>query len=227
MAQITKEQVADTLEAIARLLELKDENPFKIRAYTNAARALETWSGDLAKVVAEKQLGTIAGIGSAIAEKITEFVTTGQLPYYDKLKAEFPPGLFELFELQGLGPEEDQGALGEARRDQSCGAADGLAATAASRSCRALGRKPASICSPPSSRGPNTRAASASATSRRMPSGCSKSCAATPDVIQVSVAGSYRRRKEIVGDLDFIVATNAPERSPRFSSNTRWSRVSW
>jgi DNA polymerase (family 10) len=50
MAHVTKEQVADTLESIARLLELKDENVFKVRAYTNAARALETWSGDLGKV---------------------------------------------------------------------------------------------------------------------------------------------------------------------------------
>ena len=106
MAHVTKEQVADTLESIARLLELKDENVFKVRAYTNAARALETWSGDIGKVVAEGRLGEIAGIGKAIADKITELVSTGELPYYTTLLAEFPPGIFELFELQGLGPKK-------------------------------------------------------------------------------------------------------------------------
>jgi hypothetical protein len=180
MAQITKEQVADTLEAIARLLELKDENPFKIRAYTNAARALETWSGDLAKVVAEKQLGTIAGIGSAIAEKITEFVSHRAVALLRQAEGGVSTGTVRTLRTAGAWAQEDQGALGEARRDQSLRSCKRPAATAASRSCRALGRKPASICSPPSSRGPNTRAASASATSRRMPSGCSKNCADIP-----------------------------------------------
>jgi DNA polymerase (family 10) len=106
MAHVTKEQVVDILEGIARLLELKDENVFKVRAYTNAARALETWSGDLSKVVAEGRLGEIAGIGKAIADKITELVSTGELPYYQTLLAEFPPGIFELFQLQGLGPKK-------------------------------------------------------------------------------------------------------------------------
>ena len=106
MAQVTKEAVVDTLEHIAQLLELKGENIFKIRAYTNGARALETFTGSLEKAVAEGTLGEIPGIGKAIADKVTELVVTGELAYYNQLKSEFPPGLFELFELQGLGPKK-------------------------------------------------------------------------------------------------------------------------
>src|SRR3954463_12651158 len=106
MSQVTKEQVVNALESIARLLELKDENLFKIRAYTNAARALETFRGDFQKVVAEGTLTHIAGIGKAIADKITELCTKGELDYLNTLRAEFPPGIFEIFDLQGLGPKK-------------------------------------------------------------------------------------------------------------------------
>jgi DNA polymerase (family 10) len=106
MPQLSKDQIADTLESIARMLELKGENVFKIRAYTNAARALETFSGDLAVAAAENRLAEIPGVGKAIAEKITELVTTGELVYFNNLKAEIPEGIFEMFELQGLGPKK-------------------------------------------------------------------------------------------------------------------------
>src|SRR5665213_3260161 len=98
--------VGEILEQIAQLLELKGENPFKIRAYTNAARARESLSEPLATVVAEERLGESEGIGKAITDKVTELVTTGKLAYYEELKASFPPGIFELFELQGLGAKK-------------------------------------------------------------------------------------------------------------------------
>ena len=72
----TKEQTIELLEIIARLLELKGENPFKIRAYTNAARALETFSGNFQTAVAEDKIGELNGIGEAIAKKISEYVRT-------------------------------------------------------------------------------------------------------------------------------------------------------
>src|ERR1700678_3914131 len=106
MSVPTKDQIADLLESIARMLELKGENIFKIRAYTNAARAVETYPGDLAVAAAENRLGDIHGIGRAIADKLTELIVTGRLVYYEKLKDEFPSGIFEMFELQGLGPKK-------------------------------------------------------------------------------------------------------------------------
>src|SRR6478735_3880161 len=96
MADISKERVAQVLEHIATMLELKGENVFKIRAYQNAARALETFGGNLQKAVGEGTLSTVPGIGKAITEKVTELVVTGNLSYYDNLKAEFPPGIFDM-----------------------------------------------------------------------------------------------------------------------------------
>src|SRR4051812_45066820 len=106
MSQITKEAVVDRLEDVAQLLEFKGENVFKTRAYTNAARALETFTGNFHQYVAEGRLPEIAGIGKAIAEKVAELVNTGELKYLTELKGEFPPTLFELFDLQGLGPKK-------------------------------------------------------------------------------------------------------------------------
>ena len=106
MTQANKDAVIDMLEAIGQMLELKGENIFKIRAYSNAARALETHTGDFHKAVGESTLTEIPGVGKAIAEKITEAVATGQMTYFETLKAEFPPGIFEMFELQGVGPKK-------------------------------------------------------------------------------------------------------------------------
>src|SRR5689334_17100880 len=101
-----KQQVADVLLEIGVLLELKGENPFKTRAYTNAARALESLSEPLTTVVSENRLGEIKGIGDTLQKKICELVTTGKLVYYEKLKASFPPGLFDLMNIPGLGPKK-------------------------------------------------------------------------------------------------------------------------
>jgi len=101
-----KAQVADLLEEIAVLLELQGENPFKARAYTNAARALAGYDGELAPLVAENRLGVVLGVGDALRLKITELVTTGRLDYYEKLRASVPPGLLELMEIPALGPKK-------------------------------------------------------------------------------------------------------------------------
>src|SRR5437899_10764967 len=101
-----KDQVAAVLGAIAVLLELKGENPFKARAYVNAARALESLGEPLHKVVAENRLGDIPGIGDALQKKIIELVTTGKLAYYEELKAATPPGLVAMLDIPGLGPKK-------------------------------------------------------------------------------------------------------------------------
>src|SRR3954467_5204532 len=101
-----KGQVAETLEKIATLLELKGENPFKTRAYTNAARALEGLAEPLDKLVSEQRLGGVKGIGESIQKKITELVTTGKLAYYEELKAATPPGLVAMLDIPGVGPKK-------------------------------------------------------------------------------------------------------------------------
>ena len=81
-----KATIADVLEKIATLLELKGENPFKIRAYTNAARSLETWGGNFPICADEETLEKIPGIGKAIAAKIKELVETGSLRFFEDLR---------------------------------------------------------------------------------------------------------------------------------------------
>ncbi|HEX8295643.1 MAG TPA: helix-hairpin-helix domain-containing protein [Chthoniobacteraceae bacterium] len=215
MAQLNKEQIADVLESIAQLLEIKGELVFKVRAYTNAARALETYSGNLQQMAEEGRLSEIPGVGKAIADKVTELATTGELRYFNELKQEFPETLFELFELQGLGPKKiklmwDQlGVTSIAELDVAL--KDGRVAALAG-----MGKKTAE----------NLRAAieSRSKHAGRFRFGEIAPYAEQllsdlrehPEVIQVSVAGSYRRRKEVLGDLDFIVATSAPAEVSRF-----------
>ncbi len=104
-ALMDKKQVAATLEEIAALLELKGENPFKTRSYTNGARAVQQLNEDLGTVVAEGRIEDLKGVGKALAEKISTLVTTGELPYLDQLRAEFPQTIFELFRIPGLGPK--------------------------------------------------------------------------------------------------------------------------
>src|SRR6188768_1882564 len=96
-----KDKVAEVLVEIGVLLELKGENPFKTRAYANAARALEVLREPIEKLVSENRLGEIKGIGDALQKKISELVTTGKLGYYEDLKASFPPGLFALMQIPG------------------------------------------------------------------------------------------------------------------------------
>jgi len=103
---VTKETVIKILEEIAVLLELSGENPFKSRAYQNAARNLEKLDTDLINLVKENKLSEVQGIGEAINKKITELVETGKLKYYESLKASIPSGHLEMLKIPGLGPKK-------------------------------------------------------------------------------------------------------------------------
>jgi len=98
-----KKSVAGVLEEMAMLMELKGENPFRIRSFVNGARTIEALDEDLATVVAEGRLRTIKGIGEALAAIITELFATGESSDLIALRAEFPPSIYELFDIPGLG----------------------------------------------------------------------------------------------------------------------------
>src|SRR4051812_19009390 len=100
-----KVEVAKILDDIAAMLELKGENPFKIRAYQNGARALATLVEDLDTLAKEGRLTEIKGIGKGLSENIVTLVTTGKLPYYEELRKALHPGLLELTRIQGVGPK--------------------------------------------------------------------------------------------------------------------------
>ncbi len=98
-------EVAGLLFNISELLEITGENPFKIRAYAKAARAIEGMSEDIEKVAGEKKLKEIPGVGEAIATKLEEYLATGKLQYYEELKNQVPAGLHELLKIPGIGPK--------------------------------------------------------------------------------------------------------------------------
>jgi DNA polymerase (family 10) len=204
-----KATIADVLEKIATLLELKDENPFKIRAYTNAARSLETWGGNVADLANEETLEKIPGIGKAIAAKIKELVETGSLKFFDDLRAEFPADILELFSLPGLGAKKIK-ALHEklqvssiAQLHEACVAGrvaelPGFGKTTQDKLCRAIDERQKYAGS--------FQLGQIAAEAERL----QDDLRAHSEALHVCIAGSYRRRKEIVRDLDFIVATKAP-----------------
>jgi DNA polymerase (family 10) len=210
MTEVTKQTIAECLETVGRLLELKGENVFKIRAYETAARAVETYPDDILQLVAEKRLNEIPGIGKAIADKITELVTTGQLGYLQTLQAEFPAGLFEMLALQGLGPKKIKAVweklgvtsvpeLEAACKDGRIAGLPGFGKKTAENICVAIGAR--------AKHAGRFRLGHVAIDAEQI----LEALRAHPDVIRVSLAGSYRRRKEVVGDLDFIVSTNKPE----------------
>src|ERR1700745_295739 len=212
---MTKEQIASVLERIAMLLELKDENPFKIRAYTNAARSIETFGGNLGDLKDEETLEKIPGIGKAIAAKIKELAETGSLKFRDELRAEFPPAILELFSIPGLGAKKIK-ALYEQLKVSSI--ADLQAACESGRVAALPGfgeTTQTKICNAIANRAKYSGSfqfGEIAAEAEQLRS----DLAAHNDALQVSVAGSFRRRKENVRDLDFIVASKSPDAITEF-----------
>lgn len=101
-----KEEVIKILKEISVLLELKDENPFKIRAYQNSARSLEASDIDFGKDLKIDSLTKIKGIGQHTAERIKELFDTGSLKFYEDLKKTVPPGLVEMLAIPTMGPKK-------------------------------------------------------------------------------------------------------------------------
>ena len=98
--------IAKVFQDIADLLEIKGENVFKIRAYQRASQAIEHLPREIEQLLKEGgSLRDIPGVGEAIAKKTTELVTTGRLGYYEELKAKFPPGISTLLDIRGIGPK--------------------------------------------------------------------------------------------------------------------------
>jgi DNA polymerase (family X) len=212
---MTKEEIAGVLEQIATLLELKGENPFKIRAYTNAARAIETFGANVSNFQDEEAVAKIPGIGKSIALKIKELAETGSLKYFEELSAEFPTGILELFSLPGLGAKKIKALhdkLGISSIEQLQKACEqgrvaelaGFGETTQQKICEAIAR----LASHVGSFQFGQVAAEAEALRSDL--------AAHEAALQVEIAGSYRRRKEIVHDLDLLVATKEPEAIMKF-----------
>jgi DNA polymerase (family 10) len=212
---MTKGQIVEVLEEIATLLELKDENPFKIRAYANAARSIETWGGNLPDLQDEQALEKIPGIGKSIAEKIKELAATGSLKYLEELRANFPAAILELFSISGLGAKKIK-ALYEKLQISSIEQLRKACESGRVAELPGFGETTqAKISAAIEQRAKHTgyfqfgQIAAEAETLRA-------DLAAHGDTLHVDVAGSYRRRREIVHDIDLVVATKKPDAITKF-----------
>ena len=203
---MTREKMADVLEEIALLLELKDENPFKVRAYRHGADVVRGHDEDIVRLAAENQLTGIKGIGEALRDKLHELATTGKLKFHEDLRSEFPPGLAELFELQGLGPKKVKqlyqelgigsiAALKRACEQHKVAALPGFGEKTQAKILEAIALQ--ATFSGSFLLGDVAPLVTEILDTLRL----------HPEISQAAVAGSYRRAKETVHDLDFLVAT--------------------
>jgi DNA polymerase (family 10) len=207
---ITKDDVATALADIAIFMELKGENPFKTRAYQNAVRIIQTMTGDLSKMVEENRLGELPGIGKSMQEKITELVKTGRSHYLEELKASFPPHLTELFQIPGLGPKKIK-LLYEKLNIDSVDALEKACLEDRVSHIPTLGKK--------TQENILSRIAQRRTFSEKHRYGDVIILAETlvdslqkcPAVIRVSMAGSFRRGKEVVKDLDLLASSSRPK----------------
>lgn len=205
-----KEKVVEVLREIALLLQLKDENPFKIKAYERGARAIELLEEDLGLLVQEKRLGEIDGIGKALKDKIEELVTTGRLLYYEELKKEFPDTLFELFKVPGLGPKKIQ-ALYDKLGITSLGELEYACLENRLLTLPGFGEKTQQNILKGISYLKRYQSMYLFSEAWAVASHMIEQIKKLPQVGQVHAAGSLRRRKELVKDIDILAESSSPK----------------
>ena len=204
-----KAQIIGILKDIAVLLELKGENSFKIRAYQSGARVLERLEENFDTILQGGKIATLQGIGQALALKIETLYHKGHLPFYDNLKASIAPGLIEFLEIPGLGGKkvkhihdalgiETIEALKVACESGAIVALDGFGVKSAEKILLGIANREAY--------GKRHLWWSVQGFVQKIVKGLE----AQPLVKKASAAGSFRRRLETVGDLDFIVASDTP-----------------
>lgn len=209
MPAVTRETLAKVLEEIALLLEVQGENPFKIRAYRQGAEIVRDHDSDIVALARDDDLSGIKGIGDALQQKLHELASTGKLEFYEKLRAPYPDSFFELFDLEGIGPKK-VGALNESlgvssisELKQACdqhrvAELPGFGSKTETKILAAIARR--------ESVADRFRLDDASHAAAEI----LDQLRSHPAALRATAAGSLRRSKETVGDLDFIVATSEP-----------------
>lgn len=208
MTPVDKASAARAFRELSAYLQLKGENAFKTRAYEVAAERLAGLSEELAELVAQKRLTSLPGIGDSIAAKVTELVTTGKMTALETLRAEFPPRILELLDVQDLGPKKAKALfvelgvgsideLEQACRDQRVRALKGFGAKTEEKLLAGLAL---------------ARRQQAAGSRRRLGEVLPQAEALlewvkrAPGVLRASLAGSVRRGRETVADVDIIAS---------------------
>ena len=212
---VTREQMTAVLEEIALLLEIQGENPFKVRAYRQGAEVVDSYDGDIVALAVENKLEGIKGLGDALRDKLHELARTGELGFHKKLRESYPDSFFTLFQLDGLGPKKIAAlhktlgvdsipSLKAACEAGTVAGLSGFGAKTQTKILEAIGRIEQAATA--------FRLDVATLAAEEILDELRKH----PAVLRVSTAGSLRRSKEVVGDLDFIVATNDPAALTKF-----------
>ncbi len=204
------QEVAELLRDIARLLEIKDENKFKIRAYEKAALVIGDLSKDIEAVWKEGRLMELPGVGEALAGKISEFLEGGKLAYYEGLKKEIPLDMDALGKIPGLGPKtlkklyrelrvKDVPSLERAAREGKIRSISGLGAKIEENILKGISFAKSATRIPLGSA--LLRAEEIVARLRKL-----------EEVERIDITGSLRRRKDTIGDIDLLVISRKPQR---------------
>ena len=202
--------IAAVFEEIADLLEIQGENPFRIRAYRNAARQMEAMGVPAADMVAGgEDLTELPGIGDDLAAKIEEIVKTGKCKALEKLRAKLPPTITTLLKLPGLGPKRvkvlydklDIKTIAQLRAAVRAGKIHDLPG---------FGEKTEATIREALEQHAEAARRFKLAIAAQYAEPLKKYLEQAPGVQQVVLAGSYRRFKETVGDIDILVTATAP-----------------
>ncbi|MGQ9672323.1 MAG: DNA polymerase/3'-5' exonuclease PolX [Candidatus Aminicenantales bacterium] len=201
--------IAEILNRVADYLDIKGENPFRIRAYRNAARTISSLSRSVSDMVeAGESLTVLPGIGADLADKVQVIVRTGTLPLLEELKKELSPELSALMEIPGLGPRRVKALhdkLGIRTVEELLEAAE----AGKVRDLEGFGAKTEEAILEEIKRLEETKKAGRRVkliVAEQVVEPLLKHLKKTKGVLALDVAGSYRRRKETVGDLDILVA---------------------
>jgi len=204
---MNNERIAAHFEELADLLEIQGANPFRIRAYRNAARTLEGLSESVADIAADESraLTDLEGIGKDLAEKIEQLLETGSLTQLDELRAEVPAGLLAVMRVPGLGPKK-AAALWHELQITNLAELKQAAEQGQIQNLKGFGKKTEQTIlaniEQASQIGSRTWYAEAEPVVEAIVESLSK----LRSVKQISPAGSFRRRKETLGDLDLLIA---------------------
>ncbi len=207
---MTKEALIEQLEASAVLLELQGENPFKCRAYVNAARAIAALDIDLHEAVQNRTLMEHKGIGKAMFEKISNAIETGRLQSYEELRAATPSGLLEMLKIKGLGPKKiklvhDQLGIKDVVELEYACIENRLV------DLPGFGKKTQEKILEGISYRKKQRGFHHCHTARREGEALLTKLRAREEVVRAAFGGSVRRRNEIVQDIDLIASCDHPD----------------
>lgn len=206
-----KKEISAVLEEMGTLLELKGENPFKARAFHNASRVLDGVTGDLRAMAESGTLTEVKGIGKSIAEIISDLVTKGSSKDYNSLRKSFPSGVLEMLRIQGLGPKRVK-ILFEKLKIKDVAGLEQAAKAGKLATIEGFGKKTEeNILSgivALRSRSDKSLYSTASEAAQTLFSAIVKQ----PGVLRGEIAGSIRRRKEVIGDIDIVLSANETAR---------------